>query len=92
MLTNKAIKYRIYPTKYQERLLNNTLEGCRLLYNQMLAQRKEDWENNKKSYSCYDQQKYFKDFLIKKNLTSMLKYNKMLLLELIWLSKLSLED
>ena len=63
MLSRKAIKYRIYPTKSQERLLNNNLEGCRLLYNQMLAQRKEGWENDKQSFSCYEQQKHFRHWL-----------------------------
>ena len=63
MLSRKAIKYRIYPTKSQERLLNNNLEGCRLLYNKMLEQRKEGWENNKQSFSCYEQQKYFRHWL-----------------------------
>jgi putative transposase len=63
MLRNKVMKYRIYPTKHQERLLNNNLEGCRLLYNNMLAQRKDGWENNKKSYSCYEQQKLFRNWL-----------------------------
>jgi putative transposase len=63
MLTNKAIKYRIYPTKSQESLLNNTLEGCRLLYNQMLAQRKNGWENDRIFFSCYEQQKIFKNWL-----------------------------
>lgn len=65
MLSRKAIKYRIYPTKSQERLLNNNLEGCRLLYNKMLEQRKEGWENNKQSFSCYEQQKYFRHWLDK---------------------------
>lgn len=66
-MLKKAIKYRIYPTKSQGRLLNNNLEGCRLLYNKMLEQRKEGWENNKQSFSCYDQQKYFRNWLDKNN-------------------------
>lgn len=63
MLSIKAIKYRIYPTKSQIRLLNNNLEGCRLLYNQFLNQRKEGWIKDKKSFSCYEQQKYFRNWL-----------------------------
>jgi len=47
-------KYRIYPTKKQETLLNGQLETCRFLYNQLLEIRKKSWENNKKSMSCYD--------------------------------------
>jgi hypothetical protein len=65
MLSRKSIKYRIYPTKFQERLLNNNLEGCRLLYNAMLEQRKIGWENDKISFSCYDQQKYFRHWIDK---------------------------
>ena len=63
MLTNKAVKYRLYPTKAQETLLENTLEGCRLLYNHMLAQRKNGWEIDNKYFSCYEQQKIFKNWL-----------------------------
>ena len=65
MLIKKAIKYRIYPTKSQEKLLLNNLEGCRLIYNQMIKQRIDDWENEKKSNSCFGQQKHFKNFLNK---------------------------
>lgn len=65
MLRNKAVKYRVYPTKAQERLLMNNLEGCRLLYNDMLAERKDGWENERRSYSCYEQQKLHKGFLDK---------------------------
>lgn len=63
MLTTKSIKYRIYPTKSQVYLLENTLEGCRLYYNHLLSQRKDGWKNNKKHYTCFEQQKINKDFL-----------------------------
>lgn len=65
MLTTKSIKYRIYPSKSQIQLLNNTLEGCGLYYNHLLSQRKEGWENSKKNYTCFEQQKINKDFLNK---------------------------
>jgi len=65
MLINRSIQYRLYPNNKQIKLLSNNLEGCRLLYNQMLNQRKEGWEQDKQSFSCYDQQKYFKDYLDK---------------------------
>jgi putative transposase len=65
MLSRKSIKYRIYPTKIQERLLNNNLEGCRLLYNAMLEQRKAGWGNDKVLFSCYDQQKHFRNWIDK---------------------------
>ena len=40
MLT--TYRFRLYPTRTQERLLNETLETCRLLYNWMLAERREN--------------------------------------------------
>ena len=39
MLT--TYRFRLYPTRTQENLLNETLETCRLLYNWMLAERRE---------------------------------------------------
>lgn len=49
-------QYRIYPTKKQETLLNQTLEECRWLYNRLLASRKTAYEQEGKSLSCYQQQ------------------------------------
>jgi putative transposase len=65
MLTNKTMRYRIYPSKSQIHQLDNTLEGCRLYYNHLLDQRKNGWENDKKHYTCFEQQKINKDFLNK---------------------------
>jgi len=67
VLRNKSIKYRIYPTKFQEKLLENNLEGCRLLYNAMLEQRKDGWDNLKKCFTCFEQQKMNKNYLDKAN-------------------------
>lgn len=47
-------KYRLYPTRKQETILNGQLETCRFLYNQLLETRKNAWEKEKKSVSCYD--------------------------------------
>lgn len=47
-------KYRLYPTKKQETILNGQFETCRFLYNQLLETRKNAWEKEKKSISCYD--------------------------------------
>ena len=46
----------MYPTKKQERLLNQTLEECRWLYNHLLEQRKEAYKQDGKGLSCYQQQ------------------------------------
>jgi len=55
----KNYKYRIYPTKKQTTKLNNTLEECRWLYNQLLEQRKKLYEETGKGISLYDQQAGF---------------------------------
>ena len=55
----KSFQYRIYPTKKQETLLLNTLEQCRRLYNHLLEQRKNSWEQEKKGLSLYEQQSTF---------------------------------
>ena len=48
----KGIKFRIYPNKKQQYLINQTLGCCRLIYNKGLAMRKEAYDNgNKISYS-----------------------------------------
>lgn len=48
----KGIKFRIYPNREQQNLINQTLGCCRLVYNKGLAMRKEAYENgNKISYT-----------------------------------------
>lgn len=49
MLRNRAYKFRLYPNKEQEILINKTFGCTRFIYNKMLEQKKE---NNK--LSCYD--------------------------------------
>ena len=48
-------KYRLYPTKKQQTILNTTLDECRWLYNHFLEQRKTSWEQEKKSLNYYSQ-------------------------------------
>ncbi|MFL5661975.1 MAG: RNA-guided endonuclease InsQ/TnpB family protein, partial [Ktedonobacteraceae bacterium] len=52
----KMLQYRIYPTKKQETLLNETLNECRWLYNHLLEMRKKAYEQEGTSLSCYGQQ------------------------------------
>ena len=52
----KTFKYRLYPTKEQQRLLDAQLEECRWLYNYLLAERRATWEQLKESVRLYDQQ------------------------------------
>src|SRR6516225_157148 len=52
----KTFKYRLYPTKPQQRLLDQQLEECRWLYNHLLAERRDAWEQRQESVRLYDQQ------------------------------------
>jgi len=49
-------KYRLYPNKQQLRLLEHQLEECRWLYNELLAARRDAWEQRQESLRLYDQQ------------------------------------
>ena len=40
----QSFKYRLYPNKAQQQMIEDTLEHCRLLYNRLLAERKEAYE------------------------------------------------
>ena len=44
----KGIKFRIYPNREQQNLINKTLGCCRFIYNRGLAMRKEAYENGQK--------------------------------------------
>lgn len=45
---NKGVKFRIYPNKQQEILIDQTLGCCRLVYNKGLAMREESFGNGLK--------------------------------------------
>lgn len=51
----KSYKYRLYPTKKQQTILNQTLEECRWLYNHFLEQKKTSWEQKNESINYYTQ-------------------------------------
>src|SRR5260370_18710309 len=55
MGTLKAFKYRLYPTKEQQLLLDRQLEECRWLWNTLLAERKSAWEERQESVDYYAQ-------------------------------------
>ena len=44
----KGVKFRAYPNKEQQNLINQTLGCCRLIYNKGLAMRNEAYENGNK--------------------------------------------
>lgn len=52
-------QYRIYPTHNQETKLNAMLEECRWLYNHLLADRRDSYQQTGKAPSLYQQQATF---------------------------------
>jgi putative transposase len=52
----KTFKYRLYPTTRQQRLLDQQIEECRWLYNELLAARRDAWQERQASLRLYDQQ------------------------------------
>ena len=61
----RAIKIRLYPNKQQEQAINK-LFGCyRFVYNQMLALKQNQYNENKKLLSLSDLSKYFHGTLLK---------------------------
>ncbi|UNK16898.1 transposase [Paenibacillus sp. N3/727] len=63
-MANKAYKFRLYPTQEQEQLLAKTFGSVRFVYNKMLAERKE----------TYEQFKDDKEALMKQKLPTPAKY------------------
>ena len=51
----KSFKYRLRPTKKQEKILLAHIEECRLLYNQLVCDRVQAWQQKHQSLSCYNQ-------------------------------------
>lgn len=54
----KAYKYRLYPNKEQETLIQKTFGCCRFVYNQTLAYRKNLYETKKETMSKFDCNNY----------------------------------
>ena len=44
-MTNRAVKYRVYPNKEQRILIAKTIGSSRFVYNKMLELSKEAYEN-----------------------------------------------
>ena len=61
----RAIKIRLYPNKEQELKLNKVLGCYRFVYNQMLARKQKEYNENKKSLGLTDLSKYFHGTLLK---------------------------
>ena len=50
----KSFKHRLYPTKRQQRVLSEQLEELRWLWNTLLAERKQAWEERQETVDYYD--------------------------------------
>jgi putative transposase len=50
-----SFKYRLYPTKRQQRLLSEQLDEVRWLWNTLLAERKQAWEERQETVDYYEQ-------------------------------------
>ena len=50
----KAYKYRIYPNKEQQELINKHIGCCRYVYNLCLEKKINAYKTSKKSISCFD--------------------------------------
>ena len=61
MLANKAYKYRIYPNKQQEELIQKTFGCVRFVYNHFLFDRITAYKENGESRSCFQQIKMLTD-------------------------------
>jgi len=51
---HKVFKYRLYPTKAQEKTMERILELCRMTYNETLAYRKDVYEQEGKTVSNFE--------------------------------------
>jgi len=56
-MMQKAFKFRIYPTEAQKEFLSKQFGAVRFVYNRFLANRKDEYLNNKKSLNYYDDAK-----------------------------------
>lgn len=61
----RAIKIRLYPNKTQEQTLNKVLGCYRFVYNQMLALKQKEYNDNKKSLGLTELSKYFHGTILK---------------------------
>lgn len=54
-------RFRLYPNKEQEQKLLDWLEACRWIYNEALAQRKNAWEQERRSVTRTEQQVWLRE-------------------------------
>lgn len=79
----KAYKYRIYPNKEQEILIQKTFGCCRFVYNQTLAYRIELYQTQEKSMSKFDCNNYV-NHVLKPRYNFLLEPDKSSLTHSVW--------
>ena len=79
----KSYKYRIYPNKEQEVLIQKTFGCCRFVYNQTLAYRIELYQTQEKSMSKFDCSEYVNKVL-KPQYEFLLEPDKFSLINSVW--------
>ena len=57
MRMRKTYKFRIYPNQKQSGILEQTLQTCRILYNGLLAERRDRYKKTDRSPSYYEQKR-----------------------------------
>jgi putative transposase len=57
----QAFLYRLYPSKAQARLLDSTLETCRRFYNDCLHERKQAWQEERRTVGKVEQLRRVKE-------------------------------
>ena len=68
----KTFKYRLYPSKAQRRLLEQTVETCRRWYNACLEERKLAWENGQRNVGKFEQLAKVKEYRLENRLAAQL--------------------
>ena len=79
-MTNRAIKYRVYPTTEQSVMFAKTFGCCRKVYNLMLSDKIESYKSTGK-FVTVTPAKYKKDYLYLKEIDSLALANVQLNLQ-----------
>ena len=76
-MTNRAIKYRVYPTTEQSVMFAKTFGCCRKVYNLMLSDKIESYKSTGK-FVAVTPAKYKKDYLYLKEIDRLQTIRKVL--------------
>ena len=76
-MTNRAIKYRVYPTTEQSIMFAKTFGCCRKVYNLMLSDKIESYKSTGK-FVAVTPAKYKKDYLYLKEIDRLQTIRKVL--------------